>query len=93
VSSLAAFFTACAVITVVTPVLLWQIHRAWRAEQAKNTDPYETGMDDPRLPASLDEHLNGYVAADPDLWEVFGVGGPWDVLGPGDTTTHHEGEL
>lgn len=42
-SSLTAFFIVCAVLFTCTPVLLWQIHRAWRAEQAKNCDPYEVG--------------------------------------------------
>jgi hypothetical protein len=45
VSSLEAFFIVCAVLLVGTPVCLWQIHQAWKAEQAKNTDPYETDMD------------------------------------------------
>lgn len=40
-SALSAFFIVCAVLFTGTPVLLWQIHRAWRAEQAKNCDPYE----------------------------------------------------
>lgn len=44
-SYLTAFFITCGVITVVTPALLWQIHRAWRAEQAKNCDPYDVGPD------------------------------------------------
>lgn len=44
-SSLEAFTVVCAVLLVGTPVCLWQIHRAWKAEQAKNTDPYEADMD------------------------------------------------
>lgn len=35
-SSLAAFFTVCAVLAAGLPVCLWQIHRAWKAEQAAN---------------------------------------------------------
>lgn len=34
-STLAAFFTVCLLVVLVTPVLLWQIHRAWKAEQAE----------------------------------------------------------
>jgi ribosomal protein L11 methylase PrmA len=40
-SSLEAFAIVCAVLLFGTPVCLWQIHRAWKAEQAKNCDPYE----------------------------------------------------
>jgi hypothetical protein len=40
VSSLEAFFIVCAVLLVGTPVCLWQIHQAWKAEQAKyGADP------------------------------------------------------
>lgn len=35
-SSLSAFFAVCLLIVLVAPVLFWQIHRAWKAEQAKN---------------------------------------------------------
>jgi hypothetical protein len=45
-SSLEAFVIVCAVLLVGTPVCLWQIHRAWKAELAKNTDPYEVGPDE-----------------------------------------------
>lgn len=90
-SSLTAFFTVCAVLAVGLPFCLWQIHRAWRAEQAANCDPYEVCPDSLRLLNDLDEYLNEYVVADPDLWEVFGIGGPWDVLGH-DTTTTEEGQ-
>lgn len=45
-SSLEAFFIVCAVLLVGTPVCLWQIHRAWRAEQAKTADPYDVGIDE-----------------------------------------------
>lgn len=89
-SDLTAFFIVCGVIVTVTPVLLWQIHQAWKAEQAKNTDPYEAdaaepiGADDPRLPAGINRLLDDYAALDPDLRHVFGP-----------TAPHHttEGEL
>lgn len=71
-SYLTAFFIACAVITVVTPLLLWQIHRAWRAEQAKNSDPYDVGPDALHLLGELDTHLDEYAAADPELRAAFG---------------------
>lgn len=80
-SSLEAFTVVCAVLLVGTPVCLWQIHRAWKAEQAKTADPYEAGPD-AQPGASLADH---------DLCELL-----WDMpaYGTGDhTTTHHEGEL
>lgn len=75
-SSLTAFFIVCAVLFTGTPVLLWQIHRAWRAEQAKNCDPYDVGPDDPRLPAGINRLLDDYAALDPDLRQVFGPTAP-----------------
>lgn len=84
VSYLNALFTVCGVLAVGLPICLWQIHRAWKAE---------AGPDDLWLPQDLDEHLDEYVAADPDLWEVFGVGGSWGVPDPDHTTDHTtEGE-
>lgn len=70
-SSLEAFFTVCAVLAVGTPVCLWQIHCAWRAEQAKTADPYEVGPDALRLLNDLDTHLDEYVAADTELAAGF----------------------
>lgn len=70
-SSLEAFAIVCAVLLVGTPVCLWQIHRAWRAEQAKNCDPYDVGPDALRLLADLDTHLDEYVAADTELADGF----------------------
>lgn len=71
VNSLEMFFIVCAVLAAGLPVCLWQIHRAWRAEQAKNSDPYEVGPDALRLLAELDAHLNEYVAADAELAAGF----------------------
>lgn len=70
-SSLEAFAIVCAVLLVGTPVCLWQIHRAWRAEQAKNADPYDVGPDALRLLQDLDTHLDEYVAADTELAAGF----------------------
>jgi CHASE3 domain sensor protein len=70
-SSLEAFVIVCVVLLVGTPVCLWQIHRAWRAEQAKNDDPYEVGPDALRLLQDLDTHLDEYVAADTELAAGF----------------------
>lgn len=70
-SYLAAFFIVCAVIVLVAPVLFWQIHRAWKAEQAKNCDPYDVGPDALRLLEDLDTHLDEYVAADTELSAGF----------------------
>lgn len=70
-SSLAAFITVCLLIVLVTPALLWQIHRAWKAEQAKHQDPYDVGPDALRLLQDLDTHLDEYVAADTELAAGF----------------------
>lgn len=70
-SSLKAFFAVCAVLLVGTPALLWQIHRAWKAEQAQNADPYDVGPDALRLLEELDTHLDNYVAADAELAAGF----------------------
>lgn len=70
-SSLEAFAIVCAVLLVGTPTLLWQIHRAWKAEQAKTADPYDVGPDALQLLGELDAHLDEYVAADTELAAGF----------------------
>jgi hypothetical protein len=86
VSSLEAFAIVCAVLLIGTPTLLWQIHRAWRAEQAKNTAPYEADMDalGPDWERGVNEALRKQCA-DILARPLYGTGDH--------TTTHHEGEL
>ena len=89
-----AFFLA--VLLVGPPACLWQIRRAWRAEQAKTADPYDVGPDALRLLGELDTHIDEYVAADAQLAAGFDRlrQAVRDEQRGGDhTTTHHEGDL
>lgn len=79
---------AAAVVAAVMGVFvagaLWS--RRWAVrEAARDALPIELRPDARRLLQVLDAHLNEYVAEDPDLWPVFGVGGNWDHSASHDT--------
>lgn len=85
-SDLNRFFIVCGLIGTVTPFLLWQIHRAWRAEQAKNCDPYEADAAEP-MGADWERGVN--EALRKQCADILAL----PAYGTGDhTTTHHEGD-
>jgi hypothetical protein len=69
--------TIIAVAYVIVSVLaVW----VWvRLGRTRRPSAHDVGPDQLRLLEEMDAHLDEYVAEDPDLWDVFGRGGNWDV--------------
>lgn len=79
-SALSAFFTVCGVLVVGTPYCLWQIHRAWKAEQAANCDPYDICPDEqPGTDTAVQDALEL-------LWAMPAYGTTTDHTTEGDPT-------